>query len=95
MIANEEKEKLTQLGYTVAASTSHPGCFRWWRNTESDGESAPKKELSEVTFETEDGAWTAAKMHADIFVRPWNLVDTDSEGTSNFGLPRHFPTSKE
>ncbi len=57
---NEDKLRLQANGYSVMASRSQLGRFRWWRETGSDGVSVPKRELSETTFGTADEAWGAA-----------------------------------
>jgi len=61
-----EKLRLQEAGYSVMASRSQAGRFRWWRETGSDGVSVPKRELSEKTFDSADDAWVGARHDAAI-----------------------------
>lgn len=58
------QDELKCNGYSVEQSRSQPGRYRWWRDTGSDGQSVPERELSERTFESEAQAWEAAKVDA-------------------------------
>lgn len=64
MRAAVDQCELKRNGYSVEPSRSQPGRYRWWRDTGSDGQSVPERELSETTFDDEAQAWDAARVDA-------------------------------